>query len=139
MDTEISSCLTYKWRVRINQDGLYNKKEGAPRGGWEKWPKTRASQPTSRRKTPGVKENLTLYEHHEKPTACRSRPSLPNPRSTNDIVRGLFTCEPDTVTVRHESRPYNWRRLWERLVCWYRKWVDRVSSLYLTVGYRVLV
>jgi len=26
MDTEISSYLTYKWRVRINQDGLYNKK-----------------------------------------------------------------------------------------------------------------
>ena len=32
MDTEISSCLTYKWRVRISQDGLYNKKEGAPTG-----------------------------------------------------------------------------------------------------------
>ena len=30
MDTEINSCLTYKWRVRISQDGLYNKKEGAP-------------------------------------------------------------------------------------------------------------
>ena len=29
-DTEISSRLTYKWRVRINQAGLYNKKEGAP-------------------------------------------------------------------------------------------------------------
>ena len=32
-DTEISPRLTYKWRVRINQDGLYNKKEGAPTGG----------------------------------------------------------------------------------------------------------
>ena len=32
-DTEISSHLTYKWRVRINQAGLYNKKEGAPKGG----------------------------------------------------------------------------------------------------------
>ena len=52
--TEISPRLTYKWRVRINQDGLYNKKEGALTGGWEKWPKRRASQPTSRRKTPGV-------------------------------------------------------------------------------------
>ena len=30
MDTEISSCPTYKWRVRISQDGLYNKEEGAP-------------------------------------------------------------------------------------------------------------
>ena len=32
-DTEISSHLTYKWRVRINQAGLYNKKEGAPKEG----------------------------------------------------------------------------------------------------------
>ena len=30
MDTEISTCLTNKWRARINQDGLYNKKVGAP-------------------------------------------------------------------------------------------------------------
>ena len=29
MDTEISTCLTDKWRARINQDGLYNKKVGA--------------------------------------------------------------------------------------------------------------
>ena len=54
-DTEISPRLTYKCRVRINQDGLYNKKEGAPtRGAGKKWPKQRASQPTSRRKTLGV-------------------------------------------------------------------------------------
>ena len=33
IDTEISSCLTYKWRVRISQDGLYNKKGGAPTRG----------------------------------------------------------------------------------------------------------
>ena len=32
-DTEISSPLTYKWRVRINQTGLYNKEGGAPTGG----------------------------------------------------------------------------------------------------------
>ena len=31
-------------------------------------------------------DHLTLYERHEKPTAYRSRPSLLNPRSTNDIV-----------------------------------------------------
>ena len=31
MDTEISACLTNKWRARINQDGLYNKKRSAPR------------------------------------------------------------------------------------------------------------
>ena len=30
--------------------------------------------------------NLTTYEHHKKPTAGWPRPSLSNPRSTNDIV-----------------------------------------------------
>ena len=34
-------------------------------------------------------DHLTLYERHEKPTAYRSRPSLSNPRSTNDIVRAF--------------------------------------------------
>ena len=34
-------------------------------------------------------DHLTLYECHEKPIACRSRPSLSNPRSTNDIVRAF--------------------------------------------------
>ena len=38
-EKEISSHLTYKWRVRINQAGLYNKEEGASKGGWEKWPR----------------------------------------------------------------------------------------------------
>ena len=31
MDTEVSTCLTNKWRVRINQEGLYNEKVGAPK------------------------------------------------------------------------------------------------------------
>ena len=30
MDTEISTYPTNKWRARINQDGLYNKKVVAP-------------------------------------------------------------------------------------------------------------
>ena len=34
-------------------------------------------------------DHLTLYVRHEKPIACRSRPSLSNPRSTNDIVRAF--------------------------------------------------
>ena len=29
MDTEMSTCLTDKWKAKINQDGLYNKKVGA--------------------------------------------------------------------------------------------------------------
>ena len=39
-------------------------------------------------------DHLTLYERHEKPIACRSRPSLPNPRSTNDIVRAFLRANP---------------------------------------------
>ena len=39
-------------------------------------------------------DHLTLYEHREKPTACWSRPSLPNPRSTNDIVRAFSRANP---------------------------------------------
>ena len=39
-------------------------------------------------------DHLTLYERHEKPTASRSRPSLSNPRSTNDIVRAFSRANP---------------------------------------------
>ena len=34
-------------------------------------------------------DHLTLYERHEKPIACRSRPNFSNPRSINDIVRAF--------------------------------------------------
>ena len=53
--TEVSTCLTNKWRDRINQEGPYNKKWVRQKRGWEKWPNTRASQPASRRKTLGAK------------------------------------------------------------------------------------
>ena len=39
-------------------------------------------------------DHLALYERHEKPTAYRSRPSLSNPRSTNDIVRAVLRANP---------------------------------------------
>ena len=39
MDTEISTSLTNKWRARINQYGLYNKKVGAPNKGLGKMAK----------------------------------------------------------------------------------------------------
>ena len=42
----------------------------------------------------GGDDHLTLYERHEKPIACRSRPSLSNPRSTNDIVRAFSRANP---------------------------------------------
>ena len=38
--------------------------------------------------------NLTIYEHPEKPTAWRLRPSLSNPRSTNDIVWAFSRANP---------------------------------------------
>ena len=31
--TEVSTCLTNKWRAKINQEGLYNVKVDAPRKG----------------------------------------------------------------------------------------------------------
>ena len=39
-------------------------------------------------------DHLTLYERHEKLTASRSRPSLSNPHSTNDIVRAFSRANP---------------------------------------------
>ena len=39
-------------------------------------------------------DNLDTHEYHEKPTACRSRPSLSNPHSTNDIVRAFLRANP---------------------------------------------
>ena len=39
-------------------------------------------------------DHLTLLERHEKPIACRSRPSLSNPHSTNDIVRAFSRANP---------------------------------------------
>ena len=39
-------------------------------------------------------DNLTMHEHHEKPTAWRPRPSLSYPRSTNDIVWAILRANP---------------------------------------------
>ena len=39
-------------------------------------------------------DNLTLYEHHERPSTWWPRPSLPNPRSTNDIVWAFSRANP---------------------------------------------
>ena len=38
--------------------------------------------------------HLDLRDHHEKPTARLSRPSLSNPRSTNDIVGASLRANP---------------------------------------------
>ena len=42
-------------------------------------------------------DRLALYKHHEKPIAYRSRPSLSNPRSTNDIVRAVLRANPTSL------------------------------------------
>ena len=39
-------------------------------------------------------DHLTPYKRSGKPTAYRSRPSLSNPRSTNDIVRAVLRANP---------------------------------------------
>ena len=42
MGTEVSNCLTNKWRARINQEGLYNEKVGAPNRGLGKMAKNQS-------------------------------------------------------------------------------------------------
>ena len=37
--TEVGTCLTNKWRAKINQEGLYNVKVNAPRKGLGKMAK----------------------------------------------------------------------------------------------------
>ena len=39
-------------------------------------------------------DDLTMYGYHEKPTAWWPRPSLSNPRSTNDIVWAFLRASP---------------------------------------------
>ena len=39
-------------------------------------------------------DNLATNEYHEKPTAWRLRPSLSNPRSTNDIAWAFLRANP---------------------------------------------
>ena len=69
MGTERSTCLTNKWRVRINQDGLYNKKIGAPIEGLGKMAKNESLPAPLQEKDSSGEENSTMHEYHEKPTA----------------------------------------------------------------------
>ena len=64
------------------------------RRGWEKWPKHESLPAHLQENDSRGDDHLTLCERHEKPTAYRSRPSLPNPRSTNDIVRAVLRANP---------------------------------------------
>ena len=69
MDTEISTCLTNKWRARINQDGLYNKKVVEPNRGRGKMAKNQSPPAHLQEEDSRGEDNLTMPEHHEKPTA----------------------------------------------------------------------
>ena len=42
MSTEVGTCLTNKWRAKINQEGLYNVKVNAPRERLEKMAKNQS-------------------------------------------------------------------------------------------------
>ena len=68
MDTEISTCPTNKWGARINQDGLYNKKIVASKRRLGKMAKNQSLSAHLQEKDSRGEENLTMYEHHEKPT-----------------------------------------------------------------------
>ena len=68
MDTEISTCLTDKWKARINQDGLYNKTVSAQIKGLGKMAKNQSFPAHLQEKDSRGEDNLTLYERHEKPT-----------------------------------------------------------------------
>ena len=65
MGTEISTCLTDKWKVRINQGGLYNKKVGTQIKGLGKMAKNQSLPAHLQERDSRGEENLTLYEHHE--------------------------------------------------------------------------
>ena len=94
MDTEISACLTNKWRARINQDRLYNKKRSAPRKRLGKMVKNQSLPVRLLEKNSQGEHDLTMHEHHEKPTVWWLRPSLSNPRSINDIVWAFLRANP---------------------------------------------
>ena len=68
MDTKISTCLTNKWRARINQNGLYNKNVGAPSKGLGKMAKNQSPPAHLQEEDSRGEENLIVREYHEKPT-----------------------------------------------------------------------
>ena len=73
----------------------YKRKNQQPKEGTgKKMAKTESLPAHLQEKNSRGDDHLTLYERHEKPTACRSRPSLSNPRSTNDIVRAVLRANP---------------------------------------------
>ena len=68
MGTKVGTCLTNKWRAKINQEGLYNVKVSAPRRGLGKMAKNQSLPTRLQEKDSQGEHDLTMYEHHEKPT-----------------------------------------------------------------------
>ena len=64
MDTAVSTCLTNKWRARINQEGLYNEKVGAPKKRLGKMTKNQSLPARLLEKDSQGENNLAMYEHH---------------------------------------------------------------------------
>ena len=62
MDTEMSTCLTDKWKARINQDGLYNKRIGTQVRGLGKMAKNQSLPAHLQEKDSRGEENLIIYE-----------------------------------------------------------------------------
>ena len=52
-----------------------------------------------REKNSQGEHDLTMHERHEKPTVWWLRPSLSNPRSTNDIVWAFLRANPTLLRV----------------------------------------
>ena len=69
MGTEVSTCLTNKWRAKINQEGPYNVKVNAPKKGLGKMAKNQSLPARLQEKDSRGEGDLTMYEHHKKLTA----------------------------------------------------------------------
>ena len=61
-------------------------------------------------------ENWTTYELHEKPTAWWPKPSLSNPRSTNDIVWAFLRANPILFRFVTKSCPYIYKLKFKFLI-----------------------
>ena len=69
MGTEVRTCLTNKWRARINQEGPYNEKVSAPKKGGGGRAKNQRLLARLQEKDSRGEDDLTMYGYHEKPTA----------------------------------------------------------------------
>ena len=61
--TEVGTCLINKWRVKINQEGLYNVKVNAPKRGLGKKAKNQSLPDCLKEKDSSSEHGLILYKH----------------------------------------------------------------------------